>query len=353
MKTIPLPAILLSAMILLPSAMGEETKPTNESDAFRAAAIRCLRALRADPIQGVPNEEQLRRIAPHLSPGLVVAFRQAAEISHREAAAHPDEKPPWIEDDPFSSLTEGATSWKPGEIHQAPGVLPSMIIHQGYKDAQGNSENWVDKFVFLPHNGTWVLEDILMGGHWATGSTLRGSMPGGLREESDHISFDEKWSFTFGMEGDAVARMAIQPAKSKAGTKVLFQEAGDRCLSFLTHVIWSADSKHFALRLGDAPHTARTQVYTLKDGIWTKVALPELFKQERATAIGNGFKQIHDTLEPLYWRDNQTLVLGCVMTWEKGEEGDGLAKMVAIDFNGAEPKVESVTDLVAPPEGKK
>ena len=84
-----------------------------------------------------------------------------------------------------------------------------------------------------------------------------------------------------------------------------------------------------------------------------KIALPDLFKEERATSIGNGFKQVYDTLEPLYWRDDNTLVLGCIMTWEKGEEGDGLAKMVVIDLSKDEPAVQSVTDLVSPPKAKK
>lgn len=353
MKLQPRTILLLCAPFLVFRVAGEETKPVDEAEAFRAAAGRCLKALRAEPIQGLPNDEQLRRIAPHVSPGLVAAFRQAAIMRDREAAANPDEKPPFVEGDLFSSLTEGATSWKLGKSDTPPGVLPSIEVLQGYKDQQGNSEDWVDKYVFLPHNGTWILEDILMGGEWARGGTLRGSLPGGLCEDADHFSPDGNWSFTFGMEGDAVARMAIQPATVNTEPRVLFKEAGDKCLSFRTHAIWSADSKRFALRLGDGPRSARTEVYALKDGRWVKLVLPEPFKQERATALGNGFKQIHDTLEPLYWRDDQTLVLGCIMTWEKGEEGDGLAKMVVIDLSKDEPAIQSTTDLVSPPKAKK
>ena len=353
MKKSPVPFLLVAVTLLTLPARGEESKPAPSGDAFRAAAGACLRALRAEPIQGVPSEEQLRRLAPHISPGLVAAFRQAAVIRDREAAANPDEKPSFVEGDFFSSLTEGATSWKLGESDTPPGVLPSIEILHGYKDQQGNSENWVDKYVFLPHNGTWILEDILMGGEWAGGGTLRSSLPGGLREDANHLSPDGQWSFTFGMEGDAVARMAVQPAKGDAEPMALFAEADDRCLSFRTEVIWSADSKRFAIRLGDGPRSARTQVYQLKDGRWVKVTLPEPFKEEQATALGNGFEQIHDTLEPLYWRDDNTLVLGCIMTWEKGEEGDGLAKMVAIDLSKDEPAVQSITDLVSPPEEKK
>ena len=352
MKNSTVISILFSVATFAASARGEESKTKPDADAFRDAAGRCLRALRAEPIQGVPNEEQQRRIAPHISPGLVAAFRQAAIIRDREAAANPDEKPSFVEGDFFSSLTEGATSWKLGESDTPPGVLPSIEILHGYKDQQGNSENWVDKYVFLPHNGTWILEDILMGGEWAGGGTLRGSLPGGLREDADHLSPDGQWSFTFGMEGDAVARMAIQAAKGDAKPQVLFQEAGDRCLSFRTEVIWSADSKRFAIRLGDGPRSASTEVYQLKDTRWVKVTLPEPFKKEQTTALGNGFKQIHDTTEPLYWRDDNTLVLGCIMTWEKGEEGDGLAKMVVIDLSKEEPAVQSVTDLVSPPKAK-
>jgi hypothetical protein len=353
MKTTPLPTLLFSAAIFMVPAIGEEAKPVSEGDAFRAAAIRCLQALRAEPIQGVPNEDQLRRIAPHISPGLVAAFRQAAAIRDREAAANPDEKPSFVEGDFFSSLTEGATSWKLGESDTPPGVLPSIEVLHGYKDQQGNSESWMDKYVFLPHNNTWILEDILMGGEWANGGTLRGSLPGGLCEEADHLSPDGNWSFTFGMEGDAVARMAIQPVTGNTEPRVLFQQAGDKCLSFRTHAIWSADSKRFALRLGDGPRAARTEVYQLEEARWVKVVLPEPFKQEQTTALGNGFTQIHDTFEPLYWRDDHTLVLGCIITWEKGEEGDGLAKMVVIDLSKDEPAIQSTTDLVSPPKAKK
>lgn len=353
MKNSTVTSMLFSVAIFALPVVGEEIKPAPAGEAFREAAGRCLRALRAEPIQGVPNEEQQRRIAPHISPGLMTAFRQAAIIRDREAAADPDEKPSFVEGDFFSSLTEGATSWKLGESDTPPGVLPSIEILHGYKDQQGNSENWVDKYVFLPHNGTWILEDILMGGEWASGGTLRSSLPGGLREDADHFSPDGQWSFTFGMEGDAVARMAIQPAKGDAAPKVVFQEAGDRCLSFRTEVIWSANSKRFAIRLGDGPRSARTEVYQLRDARWTKVALPEPFKKEQATALGNGFKQIHDTLEPLYWRDDDTLVLGCIMTWEKGEEGDGLAKMVVVDLGKEEAAVQSITDLVSPPKAEK
>ncbi|MFM7181386.1 MAG: hypothetical protein ACKO2G_07985 [Verrucomicrobiales bacterium] len=353
MRTIPTSVLFLCTAILVSAVAGEETKPSSEADAFRAAAGRCLKELRAEPVSGVPNDAQLRRLAPHISPGLLAGFRQAAMIRDREAAANPDEKPSFVEGDFFSSLTEGATSWKLGESHLLPGVLPSIEIQQGYKDEQGNFENWVDLYVFLPQNGTWILEDILMGGEWAADSTLRGSLPGGLREEADHLSPDGKWSFTFTMGGDAVAGMSVQAADGKAKAQLLFKEAGDRCLSFRTEVIWSADSKHFTIRLGDGPRVARTEVYQLRDDRWVKVALPQPFKEEKATALGNGFTQLYDTLEPLYWRDEKTLILACIMTWEKGEEGDGLGKMVVVDVSQKVPAIVSTMELLSPPKEKK
>ena len=89
---------------------------------------------------------------------------------------YPDEKPPWIEGDLFSSLTEGATSYSLGKS-RVEKTRAEVDVHLIYKDKNDATE-WMDTVVLTKVNGKWVITDILFKGNWAfmNGASLRASL---------------------------------------------------------------------------------------------------------------------------------------------------------------------------------
>jgi hypothetical protein len=323
----------LIRIALLSAAIVQSTHANNiavQDKAVRAAASAFLTALRADSVQGLPTDEQLQRLSPHLSPSLKEAIKHAERIRDREILRAPDEKPSWGDGDLFSSMSEGATKSEIATV-----ALPSSIdgyvrVRQTLSEKGQKDATWHDTYLFRESGDTWLLEDMVMEGEWAKGGSLRGNLPGGLTEEMTHLSPNERWSMKFGMEGDAVANITLQASEKTSAPLVIEDRKGDHCLSFKTFSIWSPESTAVAIRLGESVDTSSTKVFVLKGDKWVRVELPEFFKAERETCKSNGFREEIRFVDPLYWEDDKTLVLLGVCTWSKGPEGDGISHRITV-----------------------
>ena len=308
--------------------------------------------MRHQPIQGLPSDKQLQDLSAFFSPGLINALHHAEVIQKREQRRAPDEKPPWIEGDLFSSLTEGVTSWSIEEVYTPDAENGFVTVAQKYIEKNQPELRWADLFVFVRSGDKWLLDDMLMGGDWAQGHTLRENLPGGEKQDVDHLSPDEWWAVKFTMEGDAVAKMTVQAADKSSAPHVIVNRQGDDCLSFKTFAIWNPDSSMLAIRLGEGPRTSETKVLRLKNEEWTEIAIPDWFQEERRTSTGNGFREDTHHVDPLYWQDDHTLVLLYVNTWSKDSEGDGMVKHVTVRFE-KDGSVKLIRSVDAPPEAPK
>ncbi len=114
----------------------------------------------------------LRR--PLLSEDLQVMFDIAKRERDRFIKENPEEKPPWIEGDLFSSLFEGASAFRVGPTTMH-GGRAEVKIHLVYREG-GDTVRWTDTLILSRTKDGWRVWDIVFNGDWAfkNGESLRG-----------------------------------------------------------------------------------------------------------------------------------------------------------------------------------
>jgi len=125
-------------------------------------------------VRGLPDEKELKLLSPYLSEDLRQLFEKAQLEQKRFIKENPvDMKPPWIEGDMFTSLFEGAQSFKVGGI-KTRGVYTEVSINLEYKEKDETSQ-WSDTLVLVKTKEGWRVWDILLNGDWQfkSGSSLR------------------------------------------------------------------------------------------------------------------------------------------------------------------------------------
>lgn len=121
-------------------------------------------------LTGIPNEAQLTQLSPLITPQLGSLLSAALREQQRCAEQFPDDKPPWIEGDIFSSNFEGFTSFNVGNsksqgqarqvsIKQVP--IKFVYIEGKYK------VKWTDTLVLRNEAGHWLVDDIFYHANFA------------------------------------------------------------------------------------------------------------------------------------------------------------------------------------------
>jgi hypothetical protein len=331
-------------------ATHENASLTIERTAIRAAAQSFCAELRREPIQGLPTDAQLQRLSPFITPELVALFKRARILQQEQMKRHPDEKPYWIEGDLFSSLVEGVSSWKLGEVFTAPTVDATVKVIQTYSEPNPEPVTWTDTLVFKQRGQIWLLDDIRMGGEWAfkSGSSLRSQLPGGAQEGQDHQSLDERWQVKFTRDGDAVGQITIQPTDKSSEPQTLFGVGDDDYCVMPTWIVWSPNEDRIAVRLGDGHRFTRTLVFQLEGKTWQPMRLPEFYPEEKETLLRHGFRERYCLMDAERWQDANTLVIKYFGSFEKGDEGDGFHKYVSVRFDSkGNAKVVEAVDVPA------
>jgi hypothetical protein len=129
------------------------------------------------PIVGAPDSEASSRLAPFLTDTLQERLRAARIEMERQAKAAPTEKPPFADEDLFSSLMEGPTSFYVKATGEGKW---NIVLVQFENRTGGQSVQWVDTAYVVPHDTTWVVADIHFGGTWpmaARGTLLQRLLP--------------------------------------------------------------------------------------------------------------------------------------------------------------------------------
>jgi hypothetical protein len=138
-----------------------------------AAVVEAFYAeLLTHPIIGAPDSGAFPRIAPFLSDTIQARLLAARAEMERERKVSPTEKPLFADEDLFSSLIEGPTSF----FVKATGEGKRKIVLVQFENRTGDKVvQWVDTAYVAPHDTTWVIEDIHFGGRWpmAARGTLR------------------------------------------------------------------------------------------------------------------------------------------------------------------------------------
>ena len=145
---------VLCAAVLFAAAGAADAK-----DAADAAAARFLAAyqkLRAAGLTGLPERGLLRQLAPHLTPGLLQDIEAARREQRRCSRKFPDDKPPWIEGDLFSSNFEGFSSYRVEDGARGGGNVPVA-----YEYVSGTDRvEWRDVLTLKRVGGRWRLDNV-------------------------------------------------------------------------------------------------------------------------------------------------------------------------------------------------
>ena len=129
------------------------------------------------PSDGIPDAAGRAKYAPFISAALdkLLADGNAAEIKFNKANK---DSPPLIEGDLFTSMFEGATSYKVGACKLS-GAEASCAVGLVYDDKKDPPTRWTDTVTLTKTKAGWRVDDIFYGGSWEyankgrLGATLR------------------------------------------------------------------------------------------------------------------------------------------------------------------------------------
>ena len=131
---------------------GEGSEPAAAVSGFYATYIKLSPA-------GLPTAAQQKELAPYLSRRLLALMDAARAYQEKEAKAHPDEKPPFVDGCLFASLFEGPKAFKVGTA-VADGAASKVKVH--FTAEEGVA--WDDEVVVIKEEGRYVIDDVLLSG---------------------------------------------------------------------------------------------------------------------------------------------------------------------------------------------
>ncbi|MBH9577076.1 hypothetical protein [Inhella proteolytica] len=162
------------ALLLLPAA-ALASSPQQTIEAF-------YRWRMASAMTGAPRGDELKQLRPWLGRELLCLLQAAGELRDRAAAAQPDEKPPFVEGDLFSSVFEGPQRLRLGAVTQRAGQAAVELRFEADTGAQPPVFRWSDRALLRREQGRWVVVDIEyrarveFGNHGALRESLRAAL---------------------------------------------------------------------------------------------------------------------------------------------------------------------------------
>lgn len=113
---------------------------------------------------GIPNADELKLLQPFLSQALFALLSKASETEVKYHAAAEEPVPPLVDGDLFTSLFEGATSFKMDGCESEDNRASCQVKfrHTGSSDSKGggSDESWKDKLLLVKENNQWRIDDI-------------------------------------------------------------------------------------------------------------------------------------------------------------------------------------------------
>lgn len=122
---------------------------------------------------GVPDDYLLDGYRPYLSERLIAQLEKARGVRDRAIVQRPDEKPPFVEGDLFSSLFEGPSGFSIGKpIRQDDDHQRVPVVFSNVVPGQP-PERWTDFADMVHEDSGWKLDDLEYGGQWEFASRGR------------------------------------------------------------------------------------------------------------------------------------------------------------------------------------
>lgn len=154
----------LAAALVVLTGCGAQPAVTSPASAIVDSLYRARHPFQGS---GAPTSADLAVMRPWLSTELATLLQQADSVRSAESAAHPDEKPPFVEGDLFSSLFEGPEMFatRDNEVAGSASTGFMVPIHFTFSD-HTTAQKWADTVLVIPENGKFVVSDVRYGGNW-------------------------------------------------------------------------------------------------------------------------------------------------------------------------------------------
>lgn len=123
---------------------------------------------------GLPRGRDLAALRPFMSTRLYRLIVAAVRYDTEYARRHPDEKPPFVDGDFFSSNFEGATRFTIGAAKKQRSAFRVSILFE-YADprAPDKPHRWDDAVIVVKERGRFVVDDVEFLGDWQFGNRGR------------------------------------------------------------------------------------------------------------------------------------------------------------------------------------
>jgi len=164
MKTVV--AVLLAGVLAASPAFAAARKartvlPTAEQGAaqFYAAYVKLHPS-------GIPNARTRTRLMPFLTQRLYALLQEGERAENRYAEATKHESPPIVEGDVFTSLFEGATSFRVTSCMTTGDKTATCSVALTYKGDSQPDTSWTDMVSLVREERRFRVDEIAYGGTW-------------------------------------------------------------------------------------------------------------------------------------------------------------------------------------------
>ena len=159
MRAYPL-ILMLLALVGCGQVSDRPSNPRNAAEDFRAYYFR-------DHTPGIPSRNEMKKLAPLLTPGFRTQFEAAIQAHECHLAKVGNSEPPLVQGDLLTSLFEGASSGGVGKI-TTENAKAIVEMHWTYGASELNAKpvNWIDALVLAREDGVWRVADIELRGQW-------------------------------------------------------------------------------------------------------------------------------------------------------------------------------------------
>ncbi|MBK6316430.1 MAG: hypothetical protein IPF53_19600 [Blastocatellia bacterium] len=170
-------SVATAALIVgvLVSNTAAQSRPTTQRvpNSPGTAVIKLYTALIKQKVTGLPTTKQRTSIWPLLTEDLKALLDAAQREQDAFIKANPDEKPPLIEGDLFSSLFEGVQTFELGQTSLVDRRAHVPVTFSYTSD--GKTTRWTDEVILAKSGGAWKIWDVRYNATWdfKPGTNLR------------------------------------------------------------------------------------------------------------------------------------------------------------------------------------
>ena len=134
--------------------------------------------------RGIPTAKELAGYKPYITPALAALLKSADDAGIKYKAETKGEVPPLVEGDIFTSLFEGADSFKVLSCEEKGTNASCPVEFKNTNPGDGKTFTWKDSAVLEKGESGWLISDIGYKGDWdfAVKGTMTGMLRGVIKE---------------------------------------------------------------------------------------------------------------------------------------------------------------------------